>query len=209
VPGVLLRLPSAFSYAPAPFSDILGVIITMDKLVSLVCSHTGVDESTARKALGALLRFLKDQAAKTDFDFDDKILAKLDGSESIMGDSAAKEDVGETDLGVAGAGGGSLVVSALSLVWSLLKIFGVLTILKQLLQPIFGDYAVKLIDGIEEGAELASIFNSLGIDRSQGMTMVRTVIDFLKDKIDSDTIDSMVEHIPALKVFLSEGKKKE
>jgi hypothetical protein len=184
------------------------VIITMDTLVSLVCSHTGVDEPTAKKALGALLRFLKDQAAKTDFDFDDKILAKLDGSEIIMEDGSAKEVVAKTEAG-GGVGGGGLMGSALSLIWSLLQIFGVLAMLKQLLQPIFGDYAVKLIDGIEEGAELASIFSALGIDRSQGITMMRTVIDFLKDKIDSDTIDTLVEQIPALKVVLSEEKKNE
>jgi hypothetical protein len=180
----------------------------MDKLVSLICSHTGIDETTAKKALGALLRFLKEQAAKTDFDFDDKILTKLDGSESIMKDDTATVDVEKTELGV-GFGGGGLIGSAMSLIWSLLKIFGVLVMIKQMLQPIFGDYAVKLIDGIEEGAQLATIFRSLGIDRSQGMTMVRTVIDFLKDKIDAETIDVLVEQIPGLKVFLLEGKKEE
>jgi hypothetical protein len=180
----------------------------MDKLISLVCTHTGVDEPTAKKAVGALLRFLKDQAAKTDFDFDDKILAQLDGSDALMEDNTAKEAVEKAEAGE-GAGGGGLAGTAFSIVWSLLKTFGILAMLKQLLQPIFGDYAVKLISGVEEGAELASIFNSLGIDRSQGMTMVRTVIDFLKDKFDSDTIDSLVEQIPALKVFLSEGKKEE
>jgi hypothetical protein len=102
-----------------------------------------------------------------------------------------------------------LIGSALSLIWSLLKIFGVLVMIKQMLQPIFGDYAVKLIDGIEEGAQLATIFRSLGIDRSQGMTMVRTVIDFLKDKIDAETVDVLVEQIPGLKVFILEGKKEE
>jgi hypothetical protein len=90
-----------------------------------------------------------------------------------------------------------------------LKTFGVLAILKNLLQPIFGDSAVKLIDGVEGGAELATLFNSLGIDRSQGMTMVTTLIDYLKDKFDPDTIDSLIEQIPALKLFLSDSKKEE
>jgi hypothetical protein len=183
----------------------------MDKLISLVCSHTGIDEPTAKKALGALLRFLKDQAAKTDFDFDDKILAQLDGSEALMADKTAKEAVEKAEAGESSpvVGGGGLAGTAFSLVWSLLKTFGILTMLKQLLQPIFGDSAVKLIEGVEEGAEVATLFNTLGIDRSQGLTIVQTVLDFLKDKLDPDTIDSLVEQIPALKLFLSEGKKEE
>ncbi|KAG7348306.1 DUF2780 VcgC/VcgE domain containing protein [Nitzschia inconspicua] len=180
----------------------------MDKLLSLVCSQTGIDEPTAKKALGALLRFLKDQTAKTDFDFDAKILAHLDGSKSLMDDDTAKEVVEKAETGESSVGGG-FIGTAFSLVWSLLKTFGILVMLKQLLQPIFGDYAVKLIDGFEEGAEIASIFSSLGIDRSQGMTMMHTVVDFLKDKLDSDTMDALGDQIPALKVFLSEGKKKD
>lgn len=181
---------------------------TMDQLISLVCSHTGIDEATAKQALGALLRFLKDQAAKTDFDFDDKILSQLDGLEALMEDKTAREAVDKAESGE-GAAGGGVVGGVFSLVWKLLKAFGVLTMLKQLLQPIFGDNAVKLIDGMEEGVELASIFTFLGIDRSEGMTIVRTVVDFLKEKLDPDTIDSLIEQIPALKMAMSEGRKKE
>jgi hypothetical protein len=39
--------------------------------------------------------------------------------------------------------------------------------------------------------------------------MVTTLIDYLKDKFDPDTIDSLIEQIPALKLFLSDSKKEE
>ncbi|KAL3911999.1 MAG: hypothetical protein SGARI_001371 [Bacillariaceae sp.] len=184
-----------------------------DKLGEPFC-HDGVGGdtvATAKKAMGALMRFLKDQAAKTDFDFDDKILAQLDGTEELMEDETAREVVEEAESSPksGGDGGSGLLLGAFKLVWSLMKTFGILAILKQLLEPILGENAAKLIDGVEDGTQLASIFGSLGIDRSQGTTMIRTVVDFLKDKLDSDTIDSLVEQVPALKVFLSEGKKEE
>ena len=182
----------------------------MDQLIPLVCSSTGIDEATAKKALGALLRFLKDQASKTDFDFDDKILAQLDGTEELMEDETAREVVEEAESSPKSAGGGGgLFLGIFKLVWSLLKIFGVLAMLKQLLEPVLGENAAKLIDGVEDGTQLASIFGSLGIDRSQGTTMIKTVVDYLKDKLDSDTIDALVEQVPALKLYLSEGKKEE
>ena len=184
----------------------------MDQLIPLVCSSTGIDEATAKKAMGALLRFLKNQAAKTDFDFDDKILAQLDGTEELMEGETAREVVEEAESSPksgGGEGGNGLLLGTFKLVWSLLKAFGVLAMLKQLLEPLLGENAAKLIDGVEDGTQLASIFGSLGIERSQGITMIRTVVDYLKDKLDSDTIDSLVEQIPALKLYLSEGKKEE
>jgi hypothetical protein len=182
----------------------------MDQLIQLICSSTGIDESTAKKALGALFRFLKDQATSTDFDFDDKILAHLEGTDELMEDETAKDVVEEADSPKLGGGaGGGLLFGIFKLVWSLLKIFGILAMLKQLLEPILGENAARLIDGLEDGTQIASIFGSLGIDRSQGVTIVRTVVDFLKGKLDSDTIDKLVDRVPALKSYLSEGKKEE
>ena len=183
----------------------------MDQLISAVSSKTGIDETTTRQALGALLRFLKDQAANTDFDFDDKILSHLDGSEQVMDDETATKAAKEAESSSSkkSVGGSGPIGIVFSIVWSLLKTSGILAILKNLLQPIFGDSAVKLIDGVEEGAELATLFNSLGIDRSQGMTMVTTLVDYLKDKFDPDTIDSLIEQVPALKLFMSDTKKEE
>ncbi|KAL3899374.1 MAG: hypothetical protein SGARI_006472 [Bacillariaceae sp.] len=176
----------------------------MDQLIPLVCSSTGIDEAAAKQALGALLRFLKDQAAKTDFDFDDKILAQLDGTDKLMEDETAREVVDKAESGEGGSSDG-LILGGFKLVWKIMKIFGVVALLKQLLEP----YATKLIDGVEEGTQLATIFSSLGIDRSQGVSMVTTVVDFLKDKLDPETIDALVEQIPALKLCLKEGKKEE
>jgi hypothetical protein len=188
----------------------------MDQLIPIVSEKLGIDETTSRRALGALLKFLKEQAARTDFDFDDEILTKLDGSSEAVEE---EEKIEEKEAGTSStstskrksssSSSSSLLLGIFGLVWSLLKIFGVLTLLKQLLQPLLGDYAVKLIDGVEDGADLAGVFSSLGINREQGVTIVQTAIGFLKEKLDPETIDALVEQIPALKLVISEGKKEE
>lgn len=173
----------------------------MDQLIPLVCSSTGIEVDTARKALGALLRFLKDQATKSDFDFD-KILGQLDGSEAVMTDRDAVNAVEKAE-------GDNKSGGLFGIIWSLMKAFGVLAILKKFLEPFLGENATKLIDGVDDSAKLASVLGSFGIDRAQGVSMVKTVVDFLKKKLDPSTIEALVEQVPVLKLVLSEGKKEE
>jgi hypothetical protein len=136
----------------------------------------------------------------------DQILSHLEGAQDLMEDSQAKEAVRGVEEREKPKKGPTTIFG---LIYAVLKMFGVIEILKQLLQPIFGESVVKLIDSIDDGAELASVLNQLGVSREQGVKMVRMLVDFMKDKLDSDTVDKLVEQVPALKVFLAEDKKEE
>lgn len=171
----------------------------MDELIKIIASKIGVKEEVAKKAIGGVLNFLKENHGKVDFD---EILSKLDGAEDLMNDREVQVAVKEGEAETKSSPGGIF-----GLIFTVLKAFGVIAMLKQLLQPIFGDSAVKLIDSVEDGAELAGIMSKLGIDRDQAMKVVQTIISFMKDKLDPDTIDQLTESVPALKAFL--GSKKD
>jgi uncharacterized protein (DUF2267 family) len=177
----------------------------MDEVIKMVANKIGVDEAVARQAVGAVLNFLKENHGKVDFQ---AIVSKLQGAEDLMNDRevvAVTAEAGAEKAAAPTGGTGGI----LGLIFTLLKAFGVIALLKQLLQPIFGDSVVKMIDSVEDGAELAAIMSKLGINRDQAIKVVQTLITFMKDKLDSDTIDKLTEQIPAVKALLGESKKDE
>jgi uncharacterized protein (DUF2267 family) len=175
----------------------------MDELIVLVVGKLGLDEVVVKQAIGAVLKFLKERSPDS-LDFD-AILSKLPGAANLMRDDKAKAAVQEGEQQAKKSGPSGII----ALVLSLLKVFGVLAILKQLLSTFFGESAVKLLDSIEDGAELTAVMRQLGINRDQGIKVVRMVMDFMKDKVDSDTIEKLTEQIPGLKAILAESKKEE
>lgn len=174
----------------------------MDDLIKIVAGKIGVDEGVAKKAIGAVLNFLKEQDLKS-INFDE-ILSKLQGAQDLMKDRDVQIAVKEGEAEQPKSGGGGIF----GLVFSILKAFGVIAMLKQLLQPIFGDSAVKMIDSLEDGAQLAAIMSKLGIDRQQATKVVNSIITFMKEKLDVDTVNKLTESVPALKVFLEESESK-
>jgi uncharacterized protein (DUF2267 family) len=173
----------------------------MDELIHLVVGKLGLDEVVVKQAIGAVLKFLKERSSDS-FDFD-AILSKLPGAADLMKDDKARAAVNEGEQQAKKSGPSGII----ALVFSLLKIFGVLAILKQLLSTFFGESAVKLLESVEDGAELTAVMRQLGINRDQGIKVVRMVMDFMKDKVDSDTIEKLTEQIPGLKAVLTESKK--
>lgn len=157
-----------------------------------------------RSTSSTVLKFLNDQAQQRDFDFS-SILSNLDGAEDLMHSSEARTAAAE---GEAARSSGS-PMSIVGLVFALLKIFGVIAILKGLLATFFGENAVKMLDTATEGAELAAVMNSLGVDREQGVKMVKMLFDFMKEKVSPETVEQLVDVVPALKAFLGETKKEE
>jgi uncharacterized protein (DUF2267 family) len=66
-----------------------------------------------------------------------------------------------------------------------------------------------MIESVEDGAELTVVLKQLGIDREQGVSMVRMMMDFIKDKLDPETVDRLSSQIPAVAAFMGESKKGE
>lgn len=171
----------------------------MDELIASVAEQIGVEEEVAKKAVGAVLKFIKENQDKIDFE---AILEKLEGAQELVATREAEE---ETSQQVAQPGGGGIF----GLVFSILKILGVIAMLKSFLQPIFGDGAVKLIDSVEDGAELADVMNKLGIDAEQGSKITKMLFTFMKDKLDADLVEQLLEAVPAVKAFVGDLKKEE
>jgi uncharacterized protein (DUF2267 family) len=177
----------------------------MDELIPLVVSKLNLDEAQVKTAIGAVLKFLSEQSSDS-FDFE-AILSKLPGAADLMNDDTARAAVveGEEEAKKKSSGPSGII----GLVFLLLKAFGVMAILKNLLSTFFGENAVKLLESVEDGAELTAVMSKLGMSRDQGIKVVRMVVDFMKDKVDAETIEKLTGQIPALKAFLSESKKDE
>jgi len=176
----------------------------MDVLIPKVSQQLGLDEAVVRKALGAVLAFLNEQVKKKDFDFS-KILSHLQGAEQLMRDADAQEAAAKGTATEQQKGPTGIV----GLIFTLLKAFGVIAILKKLLSTFFGENAVKLIDTIEDGAELAVVMEKLGIDHDQGVKIVKMLVDFMKQKVSPETVEQLADSVPALKAFVGETKKEE
>ena len=176
----------------------------MDELTRLISARLGLEEGVVRKATGALLRFLDEQSG-SGFDFN-KILSSLPGAEGLMKDEEAEQAVRSAPRASGPSGIFGLVFH---LIFSLLQAFGVIAILKKLLTNVFGENAAKMIDTFSDGAQLAAVLGKLGIDHQQGLKMVRMVVDYMKEKVDPETIDKLTEQVPAVKAFLDEEKKEE
>ena len=99
----------------------------MDELITRISQRLGVEEEQLRKALGAILAFLKDQVANKNFDFR-KILESLQGAEQLMKDSEA------TTAKVAGKGSSTGGYTGIAgLLYMLLHTFGVFDVFKKLI----------------------------------------------------------------------------
>jgi hypothetical protein len=177
----------------------------MEELIPLVVGKLGLDEAVVKQAIGAVLKFLKEQSSSGSFDFD-AIISKLPGAADLMKDEKAQAAVQEGEQQARKSSPSGIF----GLVIALLKVFGIIAILKQFLSTFsFGESAVKLLESVEDGAELTVVMGKLGISRDQGIKVVQMVMDFMKGKVDADTIDKLTEHIPGLKAVLTESKKDE
>jgi uncharacterized protein (DUF2267 family) len=130
------------------------------------------------------------------------MLTKLDGAEELMklekSEEAAQKATEQGSLGLFG------------LIWQILKVFGILLLLQKLLSPLLGiESTTKLIQAVEDGAEVKTILAQFGIEKEQALKVVRLIFDFLKDKLDAETMAKITNNIPAIKALLVEEKKEE
>mmetsp|Transcript_5342 Transcript_5342/g.11675 ORF Transcript_5342/g.11675 Transcript_5342/m.11675 type:complete len:211 (+) Transcript_5342:168-800(+) len=210
------------------------MVIDIDQMISKASAKIGVDEPTTRRCIGAILAFLQQHHGSFDF----SVIMKIDGVDKLIKEAQDDDEIPDIPKpapgipssqseGASPAAGSppvatttvstssktatstSTASSIFNVIVAIMKMFGLFAILKQILSSIFGDSAVKLIESIEDGAELTHVLSSLKISRDQGIRLVRMVVDFLKEKLDSDTIDQLVDQVPAIKIFLGESKKEE
>jgi endogenous inhibitor of DNA gyrase (YacG/DUF329 family) len=192
----------------------------MDELIRGVAQKLGLEEAVVKKSFGAILAFCKEQCKDIDFNH---LLADLgstaqallqDAEVSDENNNAPRSSVGSSNSSAESSSNTSRSSSGptgiFGIIFAVLKALGVIQMLKNLLQPIFGESAVKLIDSVEDGAELAVVLEKLGISRAQGVQMVKMLLDFLKDNVASpETVQKITQQVPAIKVFLGEAKKDE
>jgi hypothetical protein len=177
----------------------------MDELINKISNQLGLEVSVVRQALGAILCYLKEHSAS--YDFEGHISKGIQGVESLMKESSKAQK--EARSGSSESSTTNHPTGIFGLVFHLLTVFGVLALLKKLLQPFLGESAVKLIEQVEDGAELVAVLQKLGIDREKGVSMVQMLVAFCKDKLGPDTIEDLMEQVPAVKAFLGEAKKEE
>jgi hypothetical protein len=180
--------------------------INIEELVNQVIAQLNLNEDVTRKSIGLVLSFVKKMCQRSGFDFD-KILQQLPGAETLIERSSdplpSQSNSAKSTTSVTLIGGFIAI-----LVW-LLKNSPMLDILKRILSMFFGDQAVKMIDSAGDGAELLGSLDKIGISKDQGTKVVTMLVSFMKQHVGSETIDELIDNIPALKSFLGDTTKKE
>lgn len=180
-------------------------LLAMDQLITKVCEKLGIEQDVAKKAVGAVLKYIQENHPQDKIDFN-AIMEKLQGANELVTDyTTSREAVGAEEMKASSSSGGGLF----GLIFSLLKLFGIIAMLKAFVQPIFGDSAVKLIDSVEDGADLAIVLNKLGIDREQARNLCTTLVSFMKEKLDPELVEKLLDAVPAVKAFVGDFKKEE
>ena len=204
---IRLKPTSPFSMEYGVHGTITMSAINIEDLIKQVTSKLNLDEELTRKAIGLVLAFVNKTCAKNNFDFH-AILQKLPGADTLMArsnDALPNQPTGATALGVST----DIVGSVIALISWLLRAGPVVDVLKRILSMLFGDKAVQMIDSAGDGTELLGKLNAIGITREQGTNVVSMLVSFMKQHLDSKTIDELLEKIPALKVFIGEATKKQ
>jgi hypothetical protein len=176
----------------------------MDELIKKVVDQLGLDEEITRKALGALLGFLKSHVGE-DFDFSE-ILTKLKGSEALI--KSAEEESLPKDIAARSVEGGSPFVSLILMVLKSPLMAPILAILKQFL-GVFMPSALPMLESAGDSAELVGLLNKLGVSTDQGRSMVNMLVEFMRGKLGPEVVEKLVDQIPAVKAFVGSAKKDE
>ena len=181
--------------------------INIEELVKQVIAQLNLDEEVTRKAIGLVLSFVKKMCRRSGFDFD-QILQKLPGADNLI-ERSADPLTNESTAATKSQTPVTLVGGIIAIVVWLLKTGPFLDILKRVLSMFFGAEAVKMIDSAGDGAELLGNLNTIGITKEQGTKVVTMLVSFMKQHVGTDTMDELVEKIPALKAIIGDTTKKE
>ena len=188
----------------------------MDGLVRSASTKLNVEEDVAETAVGAILNFIKKHYVSDEGSLDfDKIMETFEGAQKILKKEEVREESIRPGVSAQTAGATSTATTKSSsstivgLVLHFLKAFGILSIIKTFLETIFGESATKMIESVEDGADLLVAFRELKITREQGLEILKMVWVMLQDKLDEKTLDRINKSIPAIQSLLKNFKKDE
>ena len=202
----------------------------MDDLITQVCTKLKMDETVAKQAIGAILVFLKEQVAlygkEGTFDFS-AITDKLKGALELMNQAPkdpqqAKRDAdmnsqerqnskeeGDDAPPTTSSTNTSMFQSVVSILQYMLTIGPIFDILKKLLNTIFGESAVQMLESSKDSANLMAILSNLGISQETGKKITTLLVTYMRKKVGPETVEKLGECVPALKPFLEASEKDE
>jgi hypothetical protein len=179
----------------------------INELIKQVVGQLNLDEDTVKKAVGVVMKFLKDNTGE-DFDFVDKIMTKLGGSEQLVEEAQREMEKPTTPKEKSTT---STTTSILSLIKTMISLIPVpiLDIVTKFIKTFFGENAIKMIKSAGEGVEVAGMMEQLGISKEQATSIAKMLVSFMKSKIGDDVVDELVEQVPIVKKYLDSSKKDE
>mmetsp|Transcript_25010 Transcript_25010/g.45215 ORF Transcript_25010/g.45215 Transcript_25010/m.45215 type:complete len:209 (-) Transcript_25010:63-689(-) len=208
----------------------------MDELITQVCSKLNLDETVARRAIGAILVFLQEQAAlyggegnNSKFDFQAAITDKLKGALELMREApkdpeqakrqaerrmnnnnndnpTEEETTTKTPTTPKAITFPSIVIAILHYILTVGPIFD---ILKTIASTLFGEKAVRLLESSKDSTQLLQILQNLGISQETAQKMTTLLVSYMKEKVGPETMEKLGECVPVLKPFLQASEKEE
>jgi hypothetical protein len=211
----------------------------MDELIAQVCSKLNMDETVARRAIGAILVFLQEQVALyagageqgNKFDFQAAIIDKLKGALELMREAPkdpeqakrqadermnknnnhhpTEEETTKTPATAAPSKTITFPSIVIAILHYILTVGPIFDILKKIASTFFGENAVHLLESSKDSTQLLQILQNLGISQETAQKMTTLLVSYMKEKVGPETMEKLGECVPALKPFLQASEKEE
>lgn len=211
----------------------------MDELIAQVCSKLNMDETVARRAIGAILVFLQEQVALyagageqgNKFDFQAAIIDQLKGALELMREApkdpeqakrqaeermnknnhhpTEEETITKTPATAAPSKTITFPSIVIAILHYILTVGPIFDILKKIASTFFGENAVHLLESSKDSTQLLQILQNLGISQETAQKMTTLLVSYMKEKVGPETMEKLGECVPALKPFLQASEKEE
>jgi hypothetical protein len=211
----------------------------MDELIAQVCSKLNMDETVARRAIGAILVFLQEQVALyagageqgSKFDFQAAIIDQLKGALELMREAPkdpeqakrqadermnknnnhhpTEEETTKTPATAAPSKTITFPSIVIAILHYILTVGPIFDILKKIASTFFGENAVHLLESSKDSTQLLQILQNLGISQETAQKMTTLLVSYMKEKVGPETMEKLGECVPALKPFLQASEKEE
>ncbi|KAL7576458.1 hypothetical protein ACA910_017968 [Epithemia clementina (nom. ined.)] len=90
----------------------------------------------------------------------------------------------------------------------LLQVLGIWNVLKQVLHNMYPP-ALVLMESLQDGVWLDQMLQTCGISHEQGIVVVGMLVDLMKQKLQPETVQDLLQHVPALYAFVQEQRRQE
>ena len=190
----------------------------METLVQNAADRLGLEARVVKQALRALFCFLRDKQRRGEISVDIEQMVSLligGGKNDSSSDDWMNDENTTTTRSSSSSKGEEesqrhpRPTTIWQLLWFILGLFGILHLLKQVLSHAFPP-AVRWIETLEDGYKLDQLLRQrFGMTHEQGMVLVGMLVNFMKQNLQPETVDSLLQHVPALLSFANEGNKKQ